>query len=190
MKKNIRALGIDDSYFVPHTPGSTDIIGVVMRAPNYIEGILRRRIAVDGLDCSEKIVEMVSTRFGRQLKVIFTQGMTFGGFNIVDLEFVYKATGIPIISVSRKMPNMDDIYGALKKHFDDWEKRWKLLNQHKIHRIKNGKYEIFVQFVGIDRMEAEWFVSIFTVRGAIPEPLRVAHLIASALHFGESKGKP
>ncbi|HEY5539301.1 MAG TPA: DUF99 family protein, partial [Thermoplasmata archaeon] len=28
-----------------------------------------------------------------------------------------------------------------------------------------------------------------TVRGALPEPLRIAHLIATALVRGESKGK-
>jgi len=63
MKKNIRALGIDDSYFTPHVPGDVELVGVVMRAPSYIEGIIKRKIKVDGLDSTEKIIDMLRTRF-------------------------------------------------------------------------------------------------------------------------------
>ncbi len=190
MKKNIRALGIDDSYFTPHVPGDVELVGVVMRAPNYIEGIIKRRIKVDGLDSTEKIIDMLRTRFGRQIKVIFTQGMTFGGFNIVDIERIYRETSIPVIAVSRKMPDMERISQALKKHFEDWKLRIELLSRHNIERIKNGRFTICVQYVGLDREEVGEILKLFTVRGAIPEPLRVAHLIASALYFQESRGKP
>ncbi|HHE75698.1 MAG: DUF99 family protein [Thermoplasmata archaeon] len=190
MKKNIRALGIDDSYFVPHKPGKVEIVGVVMRAPNYIEGILIKKIEVDGLDCSDKIVEMLSSRFGSQLKVILTQGMTFGGFNILDMDKVYRVSRIPIMAISRKMPNMEEIKNALKKHFPDWKKRWELLSSHEIQKVRNKDYDLFVQSIGLAQSEIAEILELFTVRGAIPEPLRVAHLIASALHFGESRGKP
>jgi len=190
MKRYIRALGVDDSYFVPHEPGSTSLIGVLMRAPNYFEGMLIRKIQVDGLDSTEAILDMLSSKYGRQVRVLFTQGITFGGFNIVDIRRIWEETNVPIIVVSRKEPDMGKIENALKKHFEDWERRIGLIKEYPITKIKNGEFELFVQFVGIDKDEVQNTVQQFTVRGAIPEPLRVAHLIASALYFGESKGKP
>jgi len=190
MKKYIRALGIDDSYFVPHVPGSSNLVGIVMRYPNYIEGMLLREIDVDGMDVTDTLLDMLSSKYGRQIKIIFTQGITFGGFNVLDLERIWNEYNIPIIVVSRKMPDLKTIENALKKHFEDWEHRMKLIRRYEIERVKNGKYEVYVQLVGIEKKDAERIINAFTIRGAIPEPLRVAHLIASALHFGESRGKP
>ncbi|AGB05100.1 hypothetical protein AciM339_1238 [Aciduliprofundum sp. MAR08-339] len=190
MKKHIRALGIDDSYFVPHIPGEVDLIGVVLRAPNYLEGMLRRKIGVDALDSTDSIIDMLNSKYGRQIKVVFLQGITFGGFNIVDIERIWREREVPVIVISRKNPDLRAIEYALRKHFEDWEYRMNLLRKHKIEMIQNGEFEIYVQRAGISMDEARRVISSFTLRGAIPEPLRVAHLIASALHFGESKGKP
>jgi len=189
MKKYIRALGVDDSYFVPHKPGKTSLIGILMRAPNYVEGMLIRDIEVDGLDSTDAILDMLASKYGRQVRILFTQGITFGGFNIIDIERIWKESGIPIVVISRKEPDIAKIKSALKKHFKDWEKRIELIEKYPIKKIKNGRFMIFVQFEGIDEDELSSVVSQFTIRGAIPEPLRVAHLIASALHFGESRGK-
>ncbi len=190
MKKYIRVLGIDDSYFVPHTPGEANLVGVVMRYPNYIEGMLLRKISVDGMDVTDSVVDMLASKYGKQIKVIMTQGITFGGFNILDIERIWKEYEIPIIVISRKMPDLSEIESALKKHFNDWQRRVNLIKKYPIEIIRNENYELYVQVAGLDIEIAEKIIKSFTVRGAIPEPLRVAHLIASALHFGESRGKP
>ena len=190
MKKYIRALGIDDSYFVPHQPGYTSLVGVLVRAPNYLEGMLLRKIEVDGLDATDAILDMLSSKYGKQVRVIFTQGITFGGFNIIDIERIWKETTIPIIVVSRKEPDMKRIEEELKKHFEDWERRMEMLKKYPLIKIKNGRFLLHVQYAGLEKIEVESIISQFTVRGAIPEPLRIAHLIASSLYFGESRGKP
>lgn len=190
MKKYIRVLGIDDSYFIPHVPSQVDLIGVVMRASNYFEGMLRRKIKVDALDSTDAIMDMLNSKYGKQIRVVFLQGITFGGFNIVDIEKIWEEKGVPVIVVSRKNPDLSAIQHALRKHFEDWEYRMKLIKNYKIEKVQNGEFEIYIQRVGISLEEACRIIRSFTIRGAIPEPLRVAHLIASALHFGESKGKP
>ncbi len=189
MKHNIRALGVDDSYFIPHQGGCVKMVGVVVRTPNYLEGVLIREIQVDGLDATDALLDMLSTRFGQQIKVIFTQGLTFGGFNMVDIVKLYGKSGIPVISVVRRKPDMGRIKEALQGHFKDWKLRYEILTQKEIREISNGKFKIYVQFAGIEEEEARKTIENFTVRGAMPEPLRMAHIIASALHFGESKGK-
>ena len=189
MKEKIRALGVDDGHFVPHKPGHVPLVGVLTRAPNYLEGVLIRKISVDGDDATDSILDMLSSRYGRQVRVVMTQGITFGGFNILDLERVYEESGIPVLVVSRKMPDLNSMENALRKHFPDWKRRVALLKKFPIKRVKNGEYEIYIQSVGLEE-EEEKILRSFTVRGAIPEPVRMAHLFASALSFGESKGKP
>jgi hypothetical protein len=41
----------------------------------------------------------------------------------------------------------------------------------------------------MDQESAEVLIEKSRVRGAIPEPLRMAHIIASGMTRGESKGK-
>jgi len=50
-------------------------------------------------------------------------GITFGGFNLVNIRKIFESTGVPVIVIMRKLPNFERIKKALKR-FDDWEKRW------------------------------------------------------------------
>jgi len=45
-----------------------------------------------------------------------------------------------------------------------------------------------MQIYGIEREDAEDIVKLSTTRSAIPEPVRVAHIIAAGIVTGESKG--
>jgi endonuclease V-like protein UPF0215 family len=48
---------------------------------------------------------------------------------------------------------------------------------------------VHVQRVGLTLAQAETVVKQFTTIGHIPEPLRVAHLIAGAIGSGHSSGR-
>jgi endonuclease V-like protein UPF0215 family len=48
---------------------------------------------------------------------------------------------------------------------------------------------VWVQRVGLDEAVARRFLRESTVHGALPEPLRVAHLIAGAIGTGVSRGR-
>ena len=190
MKKSIRALGVDDSVFVPHTRGMVKIVGTVVRAPAYLEGVILKDIEIDGADATDKIISMFSTRFGKQIRLVFTQGLTFGGFNVVNIKKIHEKTGVPVIAVVRKKPDMEKIENALKKHFDDWEKRFEILKEVPLNEVYVNGHKIYAHIVGMEIKDATSVINNFTLRGAMPEPLRYAHIIASALHFGVSKGKP
>ena len=49
--------------------------------------------------------------------------------------------------------------------------------------------EIFAQLTGIDLEEASKILKIACTRSLIPEPLRLAHLIASGVRVEESRGR-
>jgi len=48
---------------------------------------------------------------------------------------------------------------------------------------------VYVQRVGLTLEEAIAIIERFTLAGHIPEPLRIAHLIAGALVDGQSRGR-
>ena len=189
MKKEIRLLGIDDAPF-KFRDNNVTIIGVVMRGGEYIEGVIKKEVKIDGLDSTDKCIEMINkTRHKSQIKAVLLDGIALGGFNIVDIEEVFSKTSIPLITITRDKPDNKKIKKALMKHFSDWEKRLDLIEKGQIIKIKTKHNPIFIKCAGICADKAKEIIKIATIRGVIPEPIRVAHIIASGITRGESYGK-
>ena len=189
MKKEIRLLGIDDAPF-KFRDRKVGVIGVVMRGGKYLEGVIKKEAEIDGLDSTEKIIDMINkTRHKTQLKATLIDGIALGGFNVVDIEKVFSETNVPVITVTRDKPNNKKIELALKKHFSDWENRFDLITNGELYKIQTKHNPIFVKCAGICADETKEIIKISTIRGVIPEPIRVAHIIASGITRGESYGK-
>ncbi len=189
MKSQVRILGIDDSPF-SFDDKRTSVIGVVMRAPSYIEAIMRCEVEVDGSDANEKLAAMInSSRYKEQLKLVMLDGVALGGFNVVDIDRLHMDTGVPIVTVTREEPDVLAMETALKEHFDDWQERLDIIKSGELYRIETKHKPLFVKFVGIDLEEVKEIIGLSIVRGALPEALRVAHLIATGIIHGESHGR-
>ena len=188
IKQEIRILGIDDAPFTPWTKKKVMVIGTVFRGGNWLDGILRTYILVDGSDATDNITRMINnSRHKDQLRVIMLDGVTFAGFNVVNIKELFEATEIPVVVIIRKSPRFEKIKEALKR-FDDWERRWSsVLEAGRVYKVENEE-PIYIQAYGIDIEDAMEVVRISTTRSAIPEPIRVAHLIAAGVATGESKG--
>lgn len=188
IKHEIRTLGIDDGCFIPKTKGTVDIVGVVYRGASCFEGFMHSKITIDGLDAIEKIVSMVkNSSFYRELRVIFLDGVSFGGFNVVDINKLYCLVDLPIISVTREKPDLKSIKVALH-NLSDFEVRWKsILNSGKLIEVKIREIDnpIYMQIAGILEEDAKKIIKKMSIKSNIPEPLRVAHLIASRLPVQE-----
>jgi endonuclease V-like protein UPF0215 family len=189
IKEEIRILGVDDGPFTKKDK-EVIVIGVIFRGGEFLDGLVRTYVDVDGLDATEKLSEMInSSKHKQQLKVIMLDGITLGGFNIIDVKKLYSETKIPVIVINRKIPDLKSIKTALEKNFDDFEKRWKMiLNAGKIKELKLEKFSIYYQNLGLEDEETEEIILISTKHAQIPEPLRVAHLIATGIVKGESEG--
>jgi endonuclease V-like protein UPF0215 family len=190
MKTQIRILGIDDGAF-KFEDQTTPVVGVVMRLPNYVEGVMVTEVTVDGeLDSTEKLIDMISaSRYLDQLKLILMDGAALGGFNVVNIERLHDQLGIPIATVTRDEPNFEEIEAALKKHFEDWNLRLAMMKKVEIKRFETEHNPVYVSRVGIGDRELAEILDKSTVKGALPEVLRVAHLIATAISKGESRGR-
>ena len=184
MKKEIRVIGIDDSPFNKFTDKKVLVVGVVMRGGSWIDGILSTKVSVDGNDSTKKLISMINKcKFKPQLQCIFLDGIAVAGFNIIDVRELSKKTKLPVITIIRTKPNIPKIKSTLIKI--NQRQKIKLIEKAgKVVKIDN----IFAQLIGIDFEKARKILEIVCTRSFIPEPIRLAHLIASGVVTGESKG--
>jgi endonuclease V-like protein UPF0215 family len=182
MKREIRILGIDDGHFLKHSKGNVLVIGAILRG-RELDGLLSCYIEKDGLDATHVLAGLIrQSKYLKQLKAIMTNGVTLAGFNILDITELNRRTGVPAISIIRKKPNQKKIENALE-NFLDKRKRLSLLA--KAGKIYNHK-SIYFQAAGITGNRARELIDQTTVRSNVPEPVRVAHIIASGVSYGKS----
>ena len=110
-------------------------------------------------------------------------GIAFGGFNVIDVERVYKKTRIPLMIVIRKKPDLQKIEKTLlalgmENKFRLMQKAGSIFNINKI----------YVQLKGLDQKKARQLLNLTCTRSLLPEPIRLAHIIATGIVKGESKG--
>jgi len=183
IKEEIRVLGVDDGPFIPRREGRALVVGVVFRGGFWLDGVMFTTVEVDGEDSTERISEMIlKSKHLKQLRVIVLDGITFGGFNVVDIRELYELTGLPVIVVSRRMPDLEKIKLAIRR-VKNWENKLKRMkNAGKIYKVetKRGKF-VYMQISGISKEDAEEIVRSTSTRSLVPEALRVAHIIASGL---------
>ncbi len=185
VKKEIRVIGIDDSPFEKFSKKKTLIIGAIFRGGSWLDGILSTKVTVDGNDSTSELVKMINKcKFKPQLQCILLDGIAFGGFNVIDVEKLNKKTGIPVIVVIRRKPDIENIKRVLIKI--NKKNKIKLIDKAGLP-VKVGK--IYVQFKGLELDLVTEILGITCTRSLIPEPIRIAHLIAQGIYFGESKGK-
>ena len=184
IKTEIRVLGVDDSAFVPHVKGQVPVVGVVFRGGYWLDGVMYTEIAVDGFDATDKISSMItSSPHYKQLRVIMLNGITFAGFNIVDVKKLYTATKLPIITVTREKPDLVKIRKALQ-NLSRSKERWRaILSAGETLEVstRNVKAKVYMQTVGVSKEDAQKILRLTSTRSNIPEALRVAHLIASGI---------
>jgi hypothetical protein len=189
MKQQIRLLGIDDSPFTFNDKYCV-VIGVVMRGGDYLECVLRNQVKIDGNDATFVCKHMIeNTRHKKQLKAVLLDGIALGGFNVVNINELYNDTNLPILTITRDKPDFEKIKLALKKNFGDWKERWNIMSKGELYEVKTSHNPIYVKCAGITIDQAKEIIKLSTIRGAVPEPIRVAHLIASGIIRGESYGK-
>ncbi len=184
VKREVRIVGIDDGKFP--LPGSTrrSLIGVVFRGGEWLDGVLRVTIKTDGINVTDKITKMIkgSSHYD-QIRVLMLYGLTFAGFNVVDLKRLYRRVERPVIVVMKDQPDYAKIEEAMKR-LDDWETRLQLIKDAGAPIPVTTRRDaplIYLQVHGIGIEDAERIVRLASTRDSLPEPVRVANIIASAL---------
>ncbi|GBE17629.1 hypothetical protein BMS3Abin16_00213 [archaeon BMS3Abin16] len=190
VKSEVRILGVDDAPFTKFKDEKTSLIGVVYRGASYLEGVLSREIFVDGDDSTEQIIRMAcETRHRGHLRLIMLSGITFGGLNIADIKSINEATGLPVIIVTRRIPDIEAMKKAISHVQKPDEKIARLQSAGRLRTLEIEGKQIIYQKTGLAKSDAEKIIRLSIVRGLVPEPLRVAHIIASGITTGDSRGR-
>ncbi|MHC1570553.1 MAG: endonuclease dU [Methermicoccaceae archaeon] len=189
LKHEMRVLGVDDSPLVAR---DVLVVGALFRGAEWLDGVMRTYLTRDGLDATERIAEMMcSSKHHTQMRAVLLDGITYGGFNVVDIHALYESTSVPVIAVMRDFPDLESMHRALQ-HVSEPEHRYSLI-------LKAGGFTkvitrdetrpLYIQTAGIEPEDGAHIVRRTTLHANIPEPLRVAHMISSAMVLGESSGK-
>jgi len=115
------------------------------------------------------IMSIFSMLSRKDINCIMLSGCIISWFNVIDPEKILEETGIPVIGVSYE--DSEGLEAEIIHHFPSDQKRlnaYKKLGMRKSVDIRTG-YRIFVRSC-----------SDFTKDGKVPEPLRVARLIAKS----------
>ena len=91
------------------------------------------------------------------------------------------AAGLPVLALTHDKPDLEAIREALK-NLPNAEERWNMaLEAGEIHEVQNNGTKVYVEISGISICDAEKIIKLTSTRSSLPEPLRVAHLIASGI---------
>ena len=180
-KKGFRALGISES-FIKGVSEESILAGVVMRADMTIDGFTFSKATVGGMDATEKILEMYRSLKRDDITLLLLNGCVISWYNVIDLHRVAEETGLPLICVTYNES------AGLEKYFkelfpEDWESRVEIYRKNKSRtavKLSTG-YTVYIRFIGMKMEEAKGILNKFTSHGSIPEPLRVARLLARSL---------
>ena len=180
-------IGFDDGPFPPTHRGNVLLVGTVF-AGLRMEGVMSGRVRRDGRNATHTIVELVTrSRFRQHAQLILLQGIAVAGFNVINLQAVYQNLQIPVVVVCRKQPNLPAIRRALLMNVPGGKRKWALIEQAGPMEPLAG---VFVQRMGVSLGDTEGMIRRLAVNSVLPEPLRVAHMIAGGLVLGESRHRP
>lgn len=180
------AIGFDDAPFPRDHRGDVPVVGAVY-AGTLLHGVVTGRVRRDGANSAKTLANLVNgSAFAPQLRLILLQGVALGGFNVVDAHALHRDTGLPVLVVARRPSDQVAMREALLGRVRGGARKWRLIEAL-------GPPEpagpVWVQRVGLTLDEATSALARLTVTGKLPEPLRVAHLIAGALATGHSRGR-
>ena len=188
VKREVRILGIDDSPFNKKDKKCL-VVGTVFRGGNYIDGLLSCYVKVDGNDSTSQLTKLIKkTKHLQQLQYVMIDGLTLAGFNVVDIKELNKKTKLPVIVVVRRKPNFKKIELALKK-VNGYSKIPIIRKAGEVREFVVNNKKIYFQIAGLSKQKAKEILKLTCIHSLLPEPIRVAHLIASGVVLGESRGR-
>lgn len=180
--RTLRVVGFDDAPFVRGRRGDVGLAGVVCAGTRF-EGLVWGRLRQDGWNATEALARLLlAGKFLPQLHLVLLDGLSFGGLNLVDLPALAGRLGRPCVAVMRRAPDLPAMERAIGR-LPGAPRRLALLRAAgPVHAV--GRFTF--QVAGAEPGPTADALARLTDRGAVPEALRLAHLVGAAFRLGES----
>jgi hypothetical protein len=178
-KPGIRILGVAES-FRPDQRWSV-LAGVVMRGDLVVDGLAIGRASVGGNDATSSIASLYRKLRRNDVNLLMVSGCILSLYNIVDVDGLALRVKLPVICLTyRETFGIED---AIRHHFPDRAEEklaaYRKLGARKKMKLRSG-HAVFARTSGLSDKDALAVVDTFTLQGSVPEPLRVARLLARA----------
>ncbi|MBS7655261.1 DUF99 family protein [Candidatus Bathyarchaeota archaeon] len=180
--ESIISIGVDDGKLPPRNSNLRKTLLVAVKLKGFtIKNVFLDEITIDSLDVTSVLTNLLK---GKDFNLIFLSGVSFAGFNLIDVEKLFDVFNKPIIVVAEEKPNNLAVKKALKLHFKDWVERWKIVRKlGRLYRVKIDLYKnpLYFEVFGIRHDKARKIIKSFSLFGKAPEPVRIARIIARGL---------
>jgi len=179
-KKGLRGLAIAESF--SQNSKKSILAGVVMRRDFIIDGFVFGKATLEGNDATDKILQMYQKLDRQDISYLLISGIIISMYNIVDVKKISSSLNLPVIGVTYQ--DSSGIEEAIKQHFPN-SYETKLQAYKKLgprHKVTLGtSSQIYTRNEGCTVEEASMLLNDLTLQGSIPEPLRVAQLLAKTI---------
>ncbi len=177
-------VGFDDAPFNHDYRGDVLVVGAVF-AGQRMDGVISTKVRRDGANATERLIDCLTcSKYFDQLQAVLLQGIALAGFNVVDVLRLHQATALPVVVVARYPPDLQAIREALLQHVPGGMRKWRLIEAAGPMEPMAG---VYVQRCGITSEDTARLITAMQQSGHMPEPLRVAHMIAGGVTTGESR---
>jgi uncharacterized protein len=178
-------IGFDDGPFARSCRGDVLLVGAVC-ARTRLDGVLTGRVRRDGTNSAARMEALVrGSQFRDAVRAVLLNGIAVAGFNVVDIHALSERLEVPVIVVCRRPPDFGEIRRALGR-VPGGTRKWRLIRQAG-PLVACGP--VWIQIAGIEAGPAREVMRRTTLHGHLPEPLRLAHLIAGGVATGKSRGR-
>jgi endonuclease V-like protein UPF0215 family len=178
---------VDDGPFDKGVSQTVPLVGVTMEGPDLVEAVSVTEFPVDGENVADFLAGWIeSLRVKPALQGILFGGITIAGLAVIDVHALSTQLGVPVVIVNRREPSNARLIEALESA--DLIHRRAVLERAPSARCINRR--IYAASAGADPSTAASLVRATLGKSDLPEPLRLAHLIARAIVTGESRGRP
>jgi hypothetical protein len=180
---NLRIIGVDDGAFSPikRSREQRALLLAALFRRSHIKAVRVGTIEIDGNDAAE-ILRTLLRRLRYDL--VMLSGISFGGFNLINLSSLARKLRKPVIAITGEKPSNSAVKSALRAHFDDWERRWRIVcSAGKLYSCKPlaNEPKLYFEVKGATPDFAKRIIAGTAIISRLPEPIRVAGILARGL---------
>lgn len=173
-------MGVAESF--RPTQKTSTLAAVVMRSDRVVDGIAVGRTSIGGDDASASISALHRRLKRNDINVMMVSGAILSLYNIIDIDELSRKTKLPVICLTyRETSGIED---SIRRHYPDHPEgkleAYRRLGVRKKLKLKSGNF-VFARTSGLEDAETQSVIEMFTLQGSIPEPIRVARLLARVL---------
>lgn len=157
------------------------LAGVVMRGDFIVDGLAFGSTSVGGDDATASILKLYRSLRRNDVNLLMVSGAILSLYNILDVDLLSEKAGVPVVCLTYK--ETAGIESSIIRKFPSRAQQklraYRKLGPRRRLRLKSG-HTVYARTSGVSERDALSAVDMFTLQGSLPEPIRVARLLARA----------